>query len=70
MTFARLVIQQSPRSVGAWIGYPIEDADGIILGTFCLMDADPREWNHRDILAVATLARAVSTAIALRRALG
>jgi GAF domain-containing protein len=66
-----------PRTIGdpaiaafgatAWIGYPIEDADGIVLGTFCLMDAEPREWNRTDIMAVATLARAVSTAIALRR---
>jgi hypothetical protein len=31
------------------------------------MDAEPREWNRTDIMAVATLARAVSTAIALRR---
>jgi GAF domain-containing protein len=51
----------------AWIGYPIEDADGCILGTFCLMDAAPRRWNRTDVMAVATLARAASTAVALRR---
>jgi hypothetical protein len=26
---------------GAWAGFPIEDADGRVLGTMCLMDPDP-----------------------------
>jgi GAF domain-containing protein len=50
----------------SWIGYPVEDSDGFVLGTFCLMDAEPREWSPTDILTVATLARAASTEIALR----
>jgi GAF domain-containing protein len=53
----------------AWIGYAIEDADGAILGTFCLMDSNPHEWTPKDIQLVATLAKAASTEIALRRAL-
>jgi phosphoserine phosphatase RsbU/P len=53
----------------AWIGYGIEDADGAILGTFCLMDSNPHAWTAADIQLVATLARAASTEIALRRAL-
>jgi len=67
---------RDPRTIGdpaieafgaaAWIGYPIEDADGFVLGAFCLMDAEPRSWSRTDVMAVATLARAVSTAIALR----
>jgi len=52
----------------SWIGYAIEDDEGFILGTFCLMDAQPREWSPRDILTVATLARAASSEIALRMA--
>jgi GAF domain-containing protein len=51
----------------AWIGYAIEDADGAILGTFCLMDSEPREWSPSDIQLVATLAKAASTEIALRK---
>ena len=45
----------------------VEDADGFVLGAFCLMDAAPRRWNRTDVMAVATLARAASTAVALRR---
>ncbi|MGD0395013.1 MAG: GAF domain-containing protein, partial [Acidimicrobiales bacterium] len=68
--------RNDPRTVGdpaihafdavAWIGYGIEDADGVILGTFCLMDSSPREWTPTDIQLVATLAKAASTEIALR----
>jgi GAF domain-containing protein len=50
-----------------WAGYPIEDADGAVLGTFCLMDSVPHEWTAEDLLILATLAQAASTEIALRR---
>lgn len=52
----------------AWAGYPIEDADGAILGTFCLMDSVPHEWTGNDIDVLATLAKAASSEVALRRA--
>jgi GAF domain-containing protein len=65
-----------PRTIGdpaidaftavAWIGFPVEDSSGHVLGNFCLMDALPREWSSVDIQAVATLAQAASTEIALR----
>ena len=51
-----------------WAGYPIEDDDGAVLGTFCLMDSAPHRWTARDIHILATLAKAASTEIALRRA--
>jgi GAF domain-containing protein len=67
-----------PRTIGdpaidafaavSWIGYGIEDDDGFVLGTFCLMDAEPRQWSPTDILTVATLARAATSELALRRA--
>jgi GAF domain-containing protein len=53
--------------IGAWAGYPITDPDGYILGTLCVMDSQPRVWGEVDILVLATLARAVSTEIALRK---
>ncbi len=53
---------------GAWAGYPIEDADGRVLGTMCLMDPDPHEWTTQDLHVLSTLAMAVSTEIALRQA--
>ena len=65
-----------PRTIGdpaieafgavAWIGFPIEDPQGNVLGNFCLMDAEPREWTGVDIQTVATLAKAAGTEIALR----
>lgn len=66
-----------PRTVGdpaieafgaiAWIGFPIEDSRGNVLGNFCLMDPEPREWTALDIQTVATLAQAAGTEIALRQ---
>jgi sigma-B regulation protein RsbU (phosphoserine phosphatase) len=51
----------------AWAGYPIQDAHGAVLGTFCLMDARPHDWSAEDLLILATLAQAASSEIALRR---
>jgi GAF domain-containing protein len=66
-----------PRTVGdpaidafgavAWIGFPVEDSRGNVLGNFCLMDPEPRDWTAVDIQTVATLARATGTEIALRQ---
>lgn len=65
-----------PRTIGdpaidafgavAWIGFPVEDPEGHVLGNFCLMDPEPREWSAVDIQTVATLAKAAGTEIALR----
>jgi GAF domain-containing protein len=52
---------------GAWAGFPIEDANGKVLGTMCLMDSDPHEWTTQDLHVLSTLAMAVSTEIALRQ---
>jgi sigma-B regulation protein RsbU (phosphoserine phosphatase) len=51
-----------------WAGYPIGDAEGLTLGTFCLMDSKPHVWTTRDVHILATLAQAASTEIALRAA--
>jgi GAF domain-containing protein len=48
--------------------YPLEDPDGFVLGTFCVMDSKPHEWTATDLQVLATLAMAASTEIALRRA--
>lgn len=52
--------------IGAWAGYPIMDPDGYILGTLCVIDDQSHAWTERDILTLATLAKAASTEIALR----
>ena len=71
--------ERDPRTTGdpaiaafaavTWAGYPVEDADGVVLGTFCLMDSSPHEWTPRDLRVVATLARCASTEVALRGSL-
>jgi phosphoserine phosphatase RsbU/P len=52
----------------AWAGFAIEDDQGHILGTFCIMDSVAHEWTEQDLHVLATLAKAVSTEIALRQA--
>lgn len=54
--------------IAAWAGYPIEDEDGWVLGTFCLIDDKPRDWTDEDLHVLATLARVASSEIALRNA--
>jgi phosphoserine phosphatase RsbU/P len=66
-----------PRTIGdpavevfaaiTWAGYPIQDINGAVLGTFCLMDSAPHEWSAIDLDILATLAAAASSEIALRR---
>ena len=68
---------RDPRTVGdaaiegfnafAWAGFPIDDEDGVVLGTFCVMDSSPHEWTPTDLMVLATLAKAASTEIALLR---
>jgi GAF domain-containing protein len=67
-----------PRTIGdpaieafsavAWIGFPVQDAAGNVLGNFCLIDSEPREWRPLDIQTLATLAQAACSEIALREA--
>jgi GAF domain-containing protein len=54
--------------IAAWAGYPIEDDDGWALGTFCLVATDPYAWTGTNLHALATLAQAASSEIALRHA--
>ncbi|MFD6417702.1 GAF domain-containing protein [Streptomyces sp. NPDC060194] len=36
-----------PMNIGAWAGYPILDADGHVLGNFCVIDDAPPGPGHR-----------------------
>ncbi|MFQ6144645.1 PP2C family protein-serine/threonine phosphatase [Streptomyces seoulensis] len=56
-------------SIGAWAGYPLLDADGHVLGSFCVIDDSPRPWAPGDLKTLATLARSVSAEIRLRQTL-
>lgn len=51
-----------------WAGYAIENADGEVLGTFCLMDPNPHVWSSTDLHVLATLAQCASAEVALHGA--
>ncbi len=53
----------------AWVGVPVVDPDGRVLGNFCAMDKVVREWTPSDIEALGTLALAAGGEVALRLAL-
>lgn len=54
--------------VAAWAGYPVHAPTGEVLGTFCVVDTEVREWTERDTQVLETLAHAASGEIALRAA--
>jgi phosphoserine phosphatase RsbU/P len=53
----------------SWVGAPVLDPDGRVLGNFCAMDKVVRDWTRSDIEALATLAMAAGGEVALRLAL-
>ena len=55
-----------PMKIGAWAGYPIHAPGGEVLGSFCVIDENPRAWTPAELSAMATLARAVTNEIRLR----
>ena len=56
--------------IGAWAGYPVVSPDGHVLGGLCVVDKDARPFTSVQRQALRTLARSVSSEIALRQALG
>ncbi|WP_333770222.1 PP2C family protein-serine/threonine phosphatase [Streptomyces sp. IBSBF 2435] len=59
----------APMSIGAWAGYPLLSPDGQVLGSFCVIDDNPRTWSPADLTTLATLARSASAEIHLRQSL-
>ncbi|HEV7204089.1 MAG TPA: SpoIIE family protein phosphatase [Jatrophihabitans sp.] len=54
--------------VAAWAGYPLRSTSGQVLGTFCVVDTEVRQWTERDAAVLETLAAAASGEVALRTA--
>ncbi|GAA0256791.1 ATP-binding protein [Cryptosporangium japonicum] len=50
----------------AYAGFPLRSPEGQPLGSFCVIDTRPRQWNEADLAVVADLAAAVESEIALR----
>ena len=58
----------SDLSVVAYAGVPLTDADGLVLGSLCAIDGEPRSWSADDIANLHDLAAACSSELRLRTA--
>jgi GAF domain-containing protein len=50
----------------AYLGIPLSTSDGVSLGSFCVIDNEPREWSDHEIEIMHELAMSVMTEIELR----
>jgi signal transduction histidine kinase/DNA-binding response OmpR family regulator len=53
--------------VAAYLGIPVRDRDGFVLGSFCVIDGQTRTWSPADIALLEDLTQMVMTEIALRQ---
>ena len=56
----------SDLEVAAYLGFPLTTPDGYVLGSFCVIDSEPREWAEEDIEILRDLAASVMAEIQLR----
>lgn len=59
----------SDLGVVAYLGVPVHDADGHVLGSFCAIDGEPRDWTEEDKVLLEDIAIGVESEIALRQEL-
>ncbi|HJQ96927.1 MAG TPA: sigma 54-interacting transcriptional regulator [Candidatus Polarisedimenticolaceae bacterium] len=57
----------SELGVIAYAGIPLTTNDGLTLGSFCVVDAEPRQWTDEEIGVLRSLAASAMTEIASRR---
>ena len=55
--------------VVSYLGVPLRDAEGNVLGAVCAIDGTPRQWSPDDIQALDLIATLAASEIALREAL-
>lgn len=55
-------------NVIAYLGVPIRAPGGQPIGSFCVIDGNPRDWSDADVAAVSDLAATVESEISLRLA--
>ncbi|MEO6623377.1 MAG: sensor domain-containing diguanylate cyclase [Burkholderiaceae bacterium] len=53
--------------VRAYVGIPLVTENGEVVGSFCAIDFQPKEWTERDIDILSDLARSTMREIELRR---
>jgi GAF domain-containing protein len=54
----------------AYAGVPLRTSEGHVLGSFCVLDHEPREWTAEELETLTDLAAACITEIELRGAVG
>lgn len=54
--------------VRAWAGFPVRSPDGHVLGSFCVVDTEVREWTESDVALLEDLSAIASREVALRAA--
>ncbi|MCD2197556.1 SpoIIE family protein phosphatase [Actinomycetospora endophytica] len=64
----RDLIQIKAFGARAWLGVPVLDPDGYVLGNLCAMDVQVRDWTAAEVAAIRTLAAAANDTIGLRLA--
>jgi signal transduction histidine kinase len=52
----------------AYAGFPLRDPAGFVLGSFCVLDSEPRDWIEAELSIVRDLAAAAESEVALRLA--
>jgi GAF domain-containing protein len=52
--------------VVAYAGFPLTDADGLVLGSLCAIDTVPRPWTKAEMAIMSDLAEACSSELRLR----
>jgi signal transduction histidine kinase len=50
----------------AYAGFPLTTRDGMVLGTFCAIDSQPRRWSDEEVSFVREMAASAMTEIELR----
>ena len=55
--------------VRAYAGIPLRTEDGEVLGSFCAVDFEPRQWTERDVEVLTELAYSAMRELRLRKAL-
>ncbi|GAA4607769.1 PAS domain S-box-containing protein [Actinoplanes octamycinicus] len=52
----------------AYAGFPLRSPGGTVLGAFCVVDSEPRDWTEDELQIVGSLAAAAESEISLRLA--
>jgi GAF domain-containing protein len=55
-------LSTTERGLRAYLGVPIRRS-GQVLGSFCVIDVQPREWSDSDLEALAALAERINSAL-------